>query len=92
MPTQIRQRTVCFSAPFALNGLDGVHPAGDYAVEEDEDVIAGATWVAYCRVATYMRLPAVTSGRKPRETVLIDPLELQAALTRDRAGSDARLT
>lgn len=91
MATRTRQRIVHFSAPFALNGLDGIQPAGDYAVEEDEDVIAGTTWVAYRRVATFIRLPAVTSGRKPRETVAIDHLELQAALTRDSADNDARL-
>ncbi|MFC4353026.1 hypothetical protein ACFOW6_15860 [Fodinicurvata halophila] len=89
MATRTRQRIVHFFAPFALDGLDGLQPAGDYAVEEDEEVIAGATWVAYRRVATFIRLPAVTSGRKPRETIAIDHLKLQAALTRDRAHKDA---
>lgn len=86
MPAQTKQTVVHFSAPFSLNGLDGIQPAGDYTIDEDEDEIQGATWVAHRRVATFIHLPAVSSGRKPRETVPIDPLDLQTALARDQAG------
>ncbi|WP_026987832.1 hypothetical protein [Fodinicurvata fenggangensis] len=85
MPAQTRQTIIHFTAPFVLTGLEGVQPAGDYAVEEDSDEIQGPSWVAYRRVATFMQLPALTSGIKLRETVAIDHLELQAALLRDQA-------
>lgn len=85
MPAQTKQTVVHFSAPFSLNGLDGIRPAGDYTIEEDEDEIRGTTWVAHRRLATFIHLPATISARRPRETMPIDYLDLLAALAHDQA-------
>lgn len=83
MFTRTKTRTVHFDAPFTLTGLDGVHPPGDYQVQDDEEQITGISWLAYRRVATVIE---VVSGKKT-SLVDIDPSELDAALEMDRAQS-----
>jgi hypothetical protein len=81
MFTRTKTRTVHFDAPFTLTGLDGVHPPGDYQVQDDEEQITGISWLAYRRVATVIE---VVAGKKT-SLVDIDPSELDAALESDRA-------
>lgn len=81
MFTRTKTRTVHFDAPFTLTGLEGVHPPGDYQVQDDEEQITGISWLAYRRVATVIE---VVAG-KTKSLVDIDPSELDAALESDRA-------
>lgn len=83
MFTRTKTRTVHFDAPFTLTGLEGVHPPGDYQVQDDEEQITGISWLAYRRVATVIE---VVAG-KTKSLVDIDPSELDAALESDRAMS-----
>lgn len=83
MFTRTKTRTVHFDAPFTLTGLDGVHPPGDYQVQDDEEQITGISWLAYRRVGTVIE---VVAG-KQKSLVDIDPTELDAALESDRAQS-----
>src|SRR6185312_10058162 len=39
MSTRTTQSIVHFSAPFALRGVDEVQPPGDYAIDQDEDLV-----------------------------------------------------
>ena len=78
-------KTVVFSKPFLLKGIDRVLPAGDYRVVTDEELIEGISFPAYRRVSTVMFVPAPTHGASSIEMVTIDPLDLQAALDRDTA-------
>jgi hypothetical protein len=80
MFTRTKTRTVHFDAPFTLTGLEGVHPPGDYQVQDDEEQITGISWLAYRRVATTVE---VIAGKK-KSLVHIDPSDLDAALDMDR--------
>jgi hypothetical protein len=78
------QAVVHFSAPFVLRGLDGVHPAGDYDVDHDEQLIDGMSWQAWRRVATYIHLPARAANGPIAQLLAIDPADLDCALRRDQ--------
>jgi hypothetical protein len=86
MLTQTTNRTVVFTRPFVLQGLDGPQPAGTYVVETDEELIEDVSFRALRRVATWIRLPAPV-GRPSivAETAKVDPAELADALARDAA-------
>src|SRR6266404_4782630 len=71
-------KTVVFSKPFLLKGVDRILPAGDYRVVTDEELIEGLSFPAYRRVATMIFLPAQSHRASSIEMVTIDPLDLQA--------------
>jgi hypothetical protein len=77
-------KTVVFSRPFLLKGVDRTLPAGAYRVVTDEELIEGVSFPVYRRVATMVFVPA-RQGASSIEMVPIDPLDLQAALERDSA-------
>jgi hypothetical protein len=77
-------KTVVFSKPFLLKGIDRMLPAGDYRVVTDEELIDGLSFPAYRRVATMIFAPA-QSHASTLEMVTIDPHDLQAAQDRDQA-------
>jgi hypothetical protein len=76
-------RTVIFSRPFSLKGVDRVLPAGDYRVLTDEKLIEGLSFPVYRRVSTMIFLPAQFHRPGSVELVTIDPLDLRAAEERD---------
>ncbi|MEP9374959.1 hypothetical protein [Mesorhizobium sp. KR1-2] len=76
--------TVRFSSPFLLYGFDAPQPAGEYIVDQDDELIEGISWVAYRRVATFIHLPAIRAGTMTRQIIQIDPADLEAALEKDR--------
>ncbi|UXN66233.1 hypothetical protein N8E89_23930 (plasmid) [Phyllobacterium sp. A18/5-2] len=39
MTTRTKRSMAHFEAPFALRGLDGIQPVGDYDIDEDENII-----------------------------------------------------
>ncbi len=84
MSTRTKHSTVHFSAPFALRGVDEIQPPGEYAIDEDEELIDGISWLAYRRVATFIHLPALTSNSRTSQLIAIDHAELEAALQQDR--------
>jgi hypothetical protein len=77
-------KTVVFSKPFLLKGVDRMRPAGDYRVVTDEELIEGLSFPVYQRVSTMIFVPA-TQGASAIEMVTIDPLDLRGALDRDAA-------
>jgi hypothetical protein len=79
MTVRTSRKTVTFTRPFSLSGIDKVQPAGTYMVETDEELLPGLSFPAYRRVATLICL----RSRGVEEVVSIDPLELQAAQERD---------
>jgi hypothetical protein len=73
-------KTVVFTRPFALAGLDGAHPAGTFVVETNEELLEGISFPAWRRRSTVIRLhpkPGLTLS------VPIDPEDLNAALLQD---------
>jgi hypothetical protein len=85
MSTRTTHSVVHFSAPFALRGVDEMLPPGDYAIDEDEELIDGISWLAYRRVATFIHLPSMASNSRTSQLISIDHAELEAALQQDQA-------
>ncbi len=84
MSTRTKHTTVKFTAPVSLRGVDEFQPPGDYAIDEDEELIDGLSWLTYRRVATFIHLPAISSTDCLKsQLVAIDHSELEAALRQD---------
>ncbi len=83
MTTRSRSKSIVFSHPFELKGVDRILPPGDYRVVTDEELIEELSFPAYRRVATMIFVPAESYHAASVEMVAIDPQELQAALERD---------
>jgi hypothetical protein len=65
--TRSIETTVTFRRPFTLTALDGVQPAGTYRLVEEEEEIAGLSFVAFRRVATLLHVrPIPRPGRPAR--------------------------
>ena len=72
------REAVNFDRPFSIASVDGMIPAGTYAVDIDEDLIEGISFLAYRRVATIIYLPLVPGRPGSLQAVRIDPGELDA--------------
>ena len=77
--------SVTFMQPFSLADIDGIQPAGTYRVQTVDVSIENLSLLAYRRVSTTIELPCVGTTSLRRQVMTIDPVELEAALTRDRA-------
>lgn len=76
---------ITFRRPFALRGLGRAMPPGTYRVDIEEERIDGLSFLAYRRLATFIRLPVAGRGPGSTESLLVDPKELEQALARDAA-------
>jgi hypothetical protein len=85
MTMRMSHKTVTFTRPFSLNGIDEVQAAGTYTVETSEEPLQAVSLPAYRRTETLILLPARRGGPFVDRFVNIDPLELEAAATRDAA-------
>jgi len=83
MQDRITRRLATFQYPFSLASVEGHHPAGTYAVETTEALIGGLSFLAYRRVSTTIEFPSGYSAMVSRQVVEVDPLDLEAAETRD---------
>ena len=71
--------TVTFRQPFVLGGPDRRYPAGDYAVQTDEETIDNLSFVAWRRVGTTILVHADGAT----QSVRIEPTELDTLLWSD---------
>ena len=85
MLTRTTDKTVVFSNPFSLKGVDRILPAGEYRVVTDEELIEGLSFPVYRRVSTAIFVPAQSQQASSIEMVTIDPADLTAAQDRDVA-------
>jgi hypothetical protein len=83
MTVRTPSRTVTFTHPFNLSGMEQVQPAGTYTVETDEELLQTLSVPAYRRISTLMRLPARPAGPILTQIVEITAVELAAILARD---------
>ena len=83
MITRTLNKTVVFTRPFLLKGVDRILPAGDYRVVTDEELIEGLSFPVYRRISTMIFVPAQSHPTLSVEMVVIDPTDLQAAQDRD---------
>ncbi len=70
------RQIVTFDQPFSLCAVDEVQPAGAYAVDVDEELIEGLSFLAYQRVATTIYLPFRHGGAGSVQAIRFDPGEL----------------
>lgn len=77
--------TVTFSNAFSLPGYRDELPAGDYELVVEEELLQGLSFEAYRRTATYLVVRSKGGRTGMRMTTELD---LQAALSRDRAASE----
>jgi hypothetical protein len=82
MTVRTTSKTVTFTHPLNLSGMDEVQPAGTYTVETDEELLQ-TSLRAYRRISTLMRLPGRTTGTVLAQIVEVNPVELAAVLARD---------
>jgi hypothetical protein len=83
MTVRTSRKSVTFTQPFSLSGIDEVQPAGTHTVETDEELLPGLSFPAYRRLATLIFLRSRGGGAVVEEVANIDPLELQASQERD---------
>ena len=76
METRIQKTTVTFKKPVFLSGIADELPAGRYDIETEEELIEGASYLAYRRISTVL----YRQGRGKVQAFRIDPDELAAAL------------
>ena len=84
MATRTLTSTVVFNRPFLIAGLDEEQPAGSYQVETDEEQIEDVSFVAYRRLATFLHLHPSPNQPSTRQTLTIDPVDLERALRADQ--------
>ena len=72
-----------FSSSFVLPGFDSPQPAGDYRVDQDEELIEVSSSLAWRRVGAFVHLPAIGVRDPKRQMVPIAPADLEAALAKD---------
>lgn len=77
-------RTVTFTKPFVLAGIDEAIPPGAYLVETDEELIDGVSFPAWRRTGTLIHLHRA-HGRT--ETLPISAEALDRALQSDRSAA-----
>lgn len=83
MHERTTRKSVTFSSPFELAGVNEKFDAGTYVVETREEMIEGLSFVAYRRVATTIEAPFKGFGQPARQVTTIDPKDLEAAMNRD---------
>jgi hypothetical protein len=87
MTTRTTQSVARFSSPFLLPGFDQSQPAGDYRVDQDEELIEGVSRLAWRRVSAFIHLPAISAKGSTRQMVAINPADLDAVLEKDHQQS-----
>jgi hypothetical protein len=83
LPDRTTLTNITFLRPFSLTDIDGVQPAGTYTVETIDTTLDNLSFIAYRRVSTSIMLPAVGVVARQRQVIVIDRLELEAAVKRD---------
>jgi hypothetical protein len=87
MTTRTTQKVVRFSAPFMLPSFDAAQPAGDYRVDQDEELLEVSSRLAWRRVGAFIHLPAIGIDGQTHQMAPIDPADLDAALEKEHQQS-----
>ncbi|MDU0343952.1 hypothetical protein [Bosea rubneri] len=84
MTDRTTKTEVIFRHPFRLSALSNPQPPGTYRVVTDEEEILGLSFQAFRRAATMLEIPAIELSRGSSQIFLVDPVELEAALEKDK--------
>jgi hypothetical protein len=80
MQTRTRHFVAHFPEAFRLGGFDGVHAAGAYALEQQEEKVGDESCTTYRCTAMFMHLPAVAEGRWVLQRVPVVSSEIGNAI------------
>lgn len=80
MTIKTTRTVVSFNEPFSLRNVEGVQPAGSYAVCFEDELIEGLSHAARRRISTTIQIPSTSSS--PR-LVAIQQTDLDATLMKD---------
>lgn len=83
MASRTTQTMVRFSRAFLLPSFSDHQPAGEYQVDNDEESVEGASWLAWHRVATFIHLPGIGIRAATQQLVPIRSADLDALLEKD---------
>jgi len=83
MTMRTTKSTVTFVRPFRLGPFGEQLPAGRYPIETDEELLDGMSFPAYQRTATMMQLMPDRRHPGVTEIAIVDPQQLEDALTMD---------
>jgi hypothetical protein len=87
MTTRTTETVFRFSASFMLPGFDAAQPAGDYRVDQDEELLEVSSRLAWRRVGVFIHLPAIGMNDQTHHMVPVDPADFDAALEKDHEQS-----
>ena len=82
-------RTVRFTRPFTLPGVEDEQAPGTYEVEVDEELLPGVSFPVYRRLEARITVPFNAMGAVGHQTVPVAFDVLEAALARDAAAEAA---
>jgi len=85
MTIKVTRTTVLFNGPFSLRNVEGIQPAGSYAVCVEEELIEGLSHAAYRRVSTtiQIQMPSPSSSNAQSRFISVDQTDLDATLMKD---------
>ena len=81
---------ITFRHPFDLPSLGTPQPAGSYRLVVDEMEIDGLSFMAYRRITTMLHLPAMETSSAMHEVYVIDPHELELAMSADALQANSK--
>lgn len=84
MTVRTTQTVARFTSPFLLPGFDAPQPAGEYRVDQDEELIETASRLAWRRTGSFVHLPALGTASPIHQMVPVVPADLDAALQKDK--------
>ena len=88
MTSRTSRSTVKFDHPFRISGYEDELPPGSYEVLVDEELLEGLSFEAYRRTASFLLISGQGGQAGETEMRQIDPRDLDAALSRDRARTE----
>jgi hypothetical protein len=88
MADRTTQTIVRFSSSFELPNVDAPQPAGSYRVDHDEELVESVFRLAWRRVGSFIHLPGIGQRGATHQMVPINPVDLDAALEKDRKNHD----
>ena len=83
MATRSWRDTVVFKHDFRIRGVDRALAPGSYEIVTDEEEIEGLSFLAFRRIATYLRAADYSRTGVRTESFDIDPNDLKEALRMD---------
>jgi len=72
-----------FPAPFRLAGVEGLQPAGAYALDHEEELVPGHFCVGYRCVGMFMHIPGVFAGHWTIKVVRVEASDIESAILQD---------